>query len=123
MKMKIVNGEEVPLSDADIAQIAEDEQAWEASKNERLKDQYTNVLQRHIDDKARVKNYNDGFACASYVNSTNATWKQEATDFIAWRDACWQYAIDVQNDVESESIEAPSLEDFLANAPILNWSE
>lgn len=79
-------------------------------------------LQNHIDIIARNKNYDNGFACASYANSTNATWKQEAEDFIAWRDSCWQYAIDVQNDVESGSIETPTLEDFITNAPTLNWS-
>lgn len=120
-KYKIVNGEQVPLSGWDIAQIAEDEQAWEASKNERLKAQYAQALQRHIDDKVQERDYDSGFSCASYVNSTNTTWSQEATAFVAWRDDCWQYAIDIQTNVEDDIIEPPSVSDFIANAPVLTW--
>lgn len=118
---KIVNGKEMPLSDADIAQRQADEQAWEANKNERLKEQYAIALQRHIDDNAQQRDYDSGFSCASYVNSTKSAWASEAANFVAWRDDCWQYAIDIQTNVEDDIIEPPSVSDFIANAPILTW--
>lgn len=118
----MVNGTEVDLTKAEIDEYNQRQADWEASKNERLYEQYSEALQLHIDAAVKAKDYNDGFACASYANSTNETWKQEAQDFIAWRDSCWQYAIDVQNDVESGTIEPPTLEDFINAAPNLNWS-
>jgi len=86
------------------------------------KDNYGVVLQNHIDAMAREKQYENGFSCATYINSTNETWAQEAADFIAWRDACWQYAYDIQAQVEDGQINAPSVEDFINNAPDLVWS-
>lgn len=89
---------------------------------EQLKEQYTNALQDTIDRKVQEKNYRDGYACASYKDSIVESWAQEATDFIAWRDACWQYAIDIQSQVEQGQIQPPSIEDFINNAPQLIWS-
>jgi len=82
---------------------------------------YSNALQNFINEQARSKNYEDGFACASYANSTNLTWKAEATAFISWRDAAWSYAINIQTQVENGQIPAPSLADFINNVPALNW--
>lgn len=83
---------------------------------------YATTMQQHIDTKAMEKNYDNGFSCATYANSTNTDWKAEADAFIAFRDDCWQYAIDVQTQVENNEIESPTVEEFIANAPVLNWS-
>lgn len=87
-----------------------------------LIEEYKNAMQSHINTKAAEKNYENGFACASYVASTNLTWKEEAQAFIAWRDQCWQYAINIESQVKDGLIARPSLEDFINNAPVLNWS-
>jgi hypothetical protein len=82
---------------------------------------YTEKLQQHIDLKASEKDYKNSVFCVSYKDSTVQQWAQEATDFIAWRDACWQYAIDIQSQVEGGQITPPSINDFIANAPIAPW--
>lgn len=84
--------------------------------------EYKNAMQRHLDAKASERDYDNGFACASYANSTNATWQQEATDFIAWRDNCWTYAIDVEDQVLAGTMSEPTLDSFIADAPVLTWS-
>lgn len=84
--------------------------------------EYKEALKELLNKKAIEKDYDNETSIVSYKNSTNETWSQEAADFIAWRDLCWQYAIDVQTDVEAGSIEPPTLDDFIANAPVLNWS-
>lgn len=83
--------------------------------------EYGQSLQIEIDKKAQEKSYQDGFSCVSYINSTNLVWKAEATQFIAWRDSAWSYAIDIQTQVKNGQIPAPSLADFINNVPALNW--
>lgn len=92
-----------------------------ALKENRVKE-YSRALQNHIDDVARGKNYDNGFTCATYVNSSNPQWQAEAQTFIAWRDACWEYAYNVYNQVENGIIPAPTLESFLSDIPAFNWS-
>lgn len=84
--------------------------------NEEIQKEYAQAMQAHIDQTARTKDYDDGYACATYVNSTNDVWKQEALDFIAWRDSVWSYAYNVQ---QQDTI--PDLEDFIDNAPKIGW--
>lgn len=83
---------------------------------------YSLAIKDLLDSKASEKNYFSEDSIVSYAHSTNQTWAQEAADFIAWRDQCWQYAIDVQARVEGGEIEPPSVGNFIANAPVLNWT-
>lgn len=87
------------------------------------KKKYSEQLQELIDLNAQEKSYEDGVSCASYINSTNLMWKQEALTFIAWRDDCWEYAYNIQTRVENGEIEPPTIEDFINNAPAINWPE
>lgn len=82
--------------------------------------QYTDAMQNVIDATAQSKAYANGYACASYASSTIEAWATEASTFIVWRDACWQYAYQVLSDVEGGG-QAPSLDDFIANIPAINW--
>lgn len=91
-----------------------------ALKENRVKE-YSRALQNYIDNVAREKNYENGFTCATYVNSTNEIWKQEAQTFILWRDLCWEYALDIYEQVENGLIQPPALEDFIANLPLIDW--
>ena len=58
----------------------------------------------------------------TYATSTNAAWQAEAVAFIAWRDAVYASAISTFSQVESGSIPAPTIENFLAGLPSINWS-
>lgn len=84
-----------------------------------IKDKYSTEMQNFIDKAAKSKGYKDGFACAGYFNSTNLQWKAEAEAFVAWRDAIWEYAHQVLDNSTPESY--PTLEQFLANAPVIQW--
>ena len=88
-----------------------------------LKIEYPNALKELFRVKANERDYDDEQSIVNYVSSTNPTWAQEAHDFIAWRDSCWNYAFDVQAQVEGGQMDAPSIEDFINNAPSLVWSE
>lgn len=86
------------------------------------KEDYARYLKNFIDTKAREKDYDDSVSCATYANSNNELWKQEALNFISWRDLCWEYAYNIQQQVETGAMQPPSMDEFLTNIPVLNWS-
>lgn len=53
--------------------------------------QLESEVQTYIDSKAKAKGYDSANSCISYLNSSNATWKADATAMNAWRDAVWLY--------------------------------
>ena len=58
---------------------------------------------------------------SDYKDSTVARWRQDAIDYIAFRDAVMFYGLDVQNKFAERGI-APTLDEFLNNMPKITWS-
>lgn len=56
-----------------------------------------------------------------YANSSNPRWKQDAADWIAFRDAVMEYSLAVMNEYAATGI-APALEDFKSGLPQIKWS-
>ena len=80
------------------------------------------ATQSLIDQTAQSKGYNDGVSCASYVNSTNATWSAQATAFVHWRDSVWTAAYMLQGAVASGTQPMPtSIDAYLATLPVMVW--
>jgi|SRR5690606_30281586 len=75
----------------------------------------------HINSIAREKDYDNGIACITYANSTNATWEQEALAFIAWRDAVWAYAYPELDEFENGQREEIPVNEFLLELPAIVW--
>ena len=51
---------------------------------------YRAAIRAHVDATAQTRDYDNAVSCASYVNSTNPTWADEASAFVAWREAALQ---------------------------------
>lgn len=81
----------------------------------------TPLLAAYVDGVARQQQYNDAVSCASYVNSTNATWKAQAETFIAWRDSVYTYVITQETLMQNGSRSIPSFEDFKTELPVITW--
>lgn len=79
-------------------------------------------LQNIIDAVARVKDYDDGATCASYANSTNKVFKQDAKDFIAWRDECWATYFDAVNKFQSNEITLQEFNEKARGVSVINWT-
>ena len=79
------------------------------------------AVQNLLDAKAQEKNYENGFAIASYANSTDTIFHDEANRFIAWRDACWRECYNILSQFQSGEIEMPTVEYVLERLPSLNW--
>lgn len=82
---------------------------------------YTLYLKNHIDSVAKAKQYDNAISISSYANSTNETWKLEATTFLIWRDAVFNYAINIETEVKAGKITLPSLDNFIAGLPVIQW--
>jgi hypothetical protein len=83
---------------------------------------YQTAIQAALDSKAREKMYNDSISIATYINSTNASWKAEATAFLAWRDAVYVYAVNILTQVQNGGAQ-PALSDFIAALPVMTWPD
>lgn len=84
-------------------------------------DDYRRVVQVHIDATAQERQYDGGHTCATYVDSTNPTWADEASAFVAWRDQVWGYAFAELKKVENGQRQQPSIEAFIAELPPIEW--
>ena len=100
-------------------------QHQEPTQEDIVKSRITEIqsaVQNLLDSKAREKNYDNGFAIASYANSTDTIFHEEANRFIAWRDACWRECYNILAQFQSGEIEMPTVEYVLSRLPSLNWN-
>lgn len=58
---------------------------------------------------------------SDYIFSEDPRWKQDALDWIKYRDAVMHYGQDVMNHY-AETGEAPSIEEFVKNLPTIEWT-
>lgn len=81
------------------------------------------AIQQHVDQTAIAKLYDSGNSLATYVSSTVPQWAAEAAAFVAWRDAVWAYAYAEMDKVLGGLRAQPTIEDFLAELPEIEWPD
>ena len=106
----------------DVCPMKTEEQIQQEFAERRFKD-IQNAVQNLLDSKAKEKNYDNGFAIASYALSTNDTFRSEAGRFIAWRDAVWGKCYQILDAYKAGEIEMPSVENVIAVLPELEWDD
>lgn len=84
---------------------------------------FRHAIQAHVDAQVRTRQYESGVSLASYAASTNPRWAAEAAVFIAWRDAVWAHAYTELDKVMDGEREQPTVEDFIAELPDIEWPE
>lgn len=95
----------------------------QAEAQARLLETFRRAVQAHVDATAQTRDYDNGNSIAGYVASTNPIWASEAQAFVAWRDAVWAYAFAELAKVQHGAREIPTVEEFLAELPTINWNE
>lgn len=113
---KNVNGVDVALSQAEEEEFNQRQTEWEAQTSSRFQAQFTTQLMAHLDTKAKERRYDSALSCASYISSSNMTWRNEAHAFVMWRDAILDAGYNYQTTVQNGRFE-----DFLLTAPALVW--
>jgi uncharacterized coiled-coil DUF342 family protein len=80
-------------------------------------------VQNVLDAKAQELEYDDGFTLATYATSTKERYRNQAIQFIAWRDNVWDKCYEILNAFQSGEIEMPTIEYVLERLPSLNWDD
>ena len=83
--------------------------------------QYTAVVQKHLDDFARTRNYDSILSAATYATSTVPEFAAEGQYAVEARDATWAKCYEVLAAVEAGSRPMPTLEELLTELPVLTW--
>lgn len=81
---------------------------------------FINAIKLFLNETAIGRSYESEYSIASYVNSTNLTWKADAETYIAWRDTVWAYAYAILDSIQ-HGAPVPTINDFIAAAPQINW--
>ena len=78
------------------------------------------LIESHVEEIAKARQYSSAVSCASYNASTNPQWKAEAEAFIAWRDSVYAYAIGVIALVQAGGA-IPTSDEVMSGLPIMVW--
>lgn len=81
------------------------------------------LVQTYIDNVAKEKNYDNGFALANYSESTNEKFRNEALKFIPFRDQCWVKCYEILEQYQTGQINRPEPEDIFNFLPIFRWPD
>lgn len=103
-------------------QIKKLKEPTEAERLEELKASIISSVQQVLDSTAQSRGYDNGFALASYSNSTDAIFRHEAEAFVVWRDKAWRYCYNLLDRFLAGEIEQPTVDYVLENMPKVEWN-
>lgn len=83
--------------------------------------QYTGAVQQHLDVFARTRNYDGILSAATYATSQVPKFKAEGQYAVEARDATWAKCYEILAAVEAGSRSMPTLDELLAELPVLAW--
>lgn len=81
------------------------------------------AVQGVLDAKAQELEYDNGFTLATYATSSKERYRNQANQFIAWRDNVWDKCYEILNAFKAGEIEMPTVEYVLERLPTLEWEE
>lgn len=93
------------------------------SKLNEVKLPFVAIVENFLDSAVQVKDYKNVLHACSYANSTVEQYRNEAAVILAWRDAVWIKAYEIQNAVLSGHRTIPSEWEFIDELPVLEWTE
>lgn len=81
---------------------------------------YDRAMEDHIKEARVARGYTTREP-TEYLGSAVPRWAQDATDYMAFRDACMLYGLEIQNKY-ADGEEVPTLEQFKENLPQCVWT-
>lgn len=112
------------LLPADCVEITKEEADAIANPpptSEQIIAQYTAGVQQHLDTFARTRNYDDILSAATYATSQVPKFKAEGQYAVEARDTTWAKCYEILAAVEVGSRPMPTLDELLAELPVLTW--
>jgi hypothetical protein len=74
-----------------------------------------------MDTVVQGRGYTSMIYAVSYYNSTKPRFKAEAEAAVKFRDDVWEKCIEVLSAVEAGEREIPSVEELIAELPLIEW--
>lgn len=78
--------------------------------------QYENAVQKHLNQTAQSRGYDDIVSACSYSGAPNP-FQTESQAFTEWRGNVWAYCYQLLSEVEAGTRTAPTLEELIAELP------
>ena len=88
---------------------------------EQIVAQYTAAVQKHLDDFARTRGYDGIMSAATYATSTVPKFAAEGQYAVDVRDTTWAKCSEILAAVEAGSRPMLTLDELLAELPVLTW--
>ena len=82
---------------------------------------FTNLVQSHLDTKAKERNYDNILSLCTYATSTNPTFAKEGQAGVVWRDSVWAKCYAILAEVQAGTRVMPT--DIISELPIFTWGE
>lgn len=120
----------LPATDADHYAVATGwaEQGGEIVRQYEVRDNpppaltdFDAAMEAHLYEERAARGYTTREPDA-YLNSSVPRWAQDARDWVAHRDAVMAYALTLMNQVEDGERDAPTLAEFNAGLPVIQWT-
>lgn len=84
-------------------------------------EEYDRLMEEHLTNERYERGYTTREP-DSYLTSENPRWAQDAKDWVLHRDKVMEYALQIMNEVKEGTREPPTLEEFSAGLPKIQWS-
>ena len=82
---------------------------------------FTEAIQGHLDAFARTRNYDGILSAATYATSTVPKFRAEGQYAVEARDAVWAKGYEILAEVAGGQRPLPTLEEVIAELPLLAW--
>jgi len=79
------------------------------------------AVQKHLDDTARERNYDNIMSLCTYATSQNSRFQAEGQAGVEWRDQVWEYCYQRLDAVMSGSQSVPTAEELVSELPGFPW--
>jgi len=79
------------------------------------------AMEEHLREEREARGYTTREPDA-YLESSNSRWAADAHDWVAHRDAVMTYALELMNAVERGEREPPTMAEFKARLPRIEWT-
>lgn len=80
--------------------------------------EYTDAVQKHLDEAAKVRNYDNIVSACSYAGAPNP-FQSEGVTFVQWRGDVWAMCYQIMAEVQAEFRAAPTIDALIAELPAL----
>lgn len=117
-----LNGEDVPLSAAEMEEYLARQAAYQAESALRLKAAIVDDTQAALDAFARTRGYDNILSACTYATSTVPHFASEGQRCVELRDQTWGALYELLADVEAGRRPVPSgFDDIKGELPNLAW--